>query len=131
MSDSIEMGLVRCAATDDKRSELIATTLDRAELEKRLISESQQELAADEAKGLHLAATHQEHGLVTYLQQVTEGGFFVYVGDPSNPIRGHHVGSDDQHPLIAWIARFDERSVKCIGYHQYNNWNIWDGLECD
>ena len=50
-------------------------------LDERLISRSEQVVAANEAKGLHLAADNEEHGLVTYLQQVTEGGFFVYVGD--------------------------------------------------
>ena len=104
MNDLIEMSLVRCAETDDQRSEMVSTTLDRAVLEERLISESQQELAANEAKGLHLAAENEEHGLVTYLQQVTEGGFFVYVGDPSN-LEEHWFGEG------SWVAFNDHQGI--------------------
>jgi hypothetical protein len=104
MSDLIELSLVRCATTDDKRSELVSTTLDRKVLNERLISESQQELAANEAKGLHLAAENEEHGLVTYLQQVTEGGFFVYVGDPSN-LEEHWFGEG------SWVAFNDHQGT--------------------
>lgn len=104
MSDLIEMSLVRCAITDDKRSEMVSTTLERAVLEERLISESQQELAANEAKGLHLAAESEEHGLVTYLQQVTEGGFFVYVGDPAN-LEEHWFGEG------SWVAFNDHQGI--------------------
>lgn len=104
MSDLIELSLVRCAATDDKRSELVSTTLDRAVLNERLISESQQDLAANEAKGLHLAAENAEHGIVTYLQQVTEGGFFVYVGEPSN-LEEHWFGEG------SWVAFNDHQGT--------------------
>jgi hypothetical protein len=104
MHDLIEISLVRCAETDDKRSEMVSATLDRAVLEERLISECQQELAANEAKGLHLAAENEEHGLVTYLQQVTEGGFFVYVGDPAN-LEEHWFGEG------SWVAFYDHQGI--------------------
>ena len=104
MNELIEISLVRVADTDDMRSELVATTLDRAVLESRVISESQQELAANEAKGLHLAAESEEHGLVTYLQQVIEGGFFVYVGDPAN-LEEHWFGEG------TWVAFNDHRGT--------------------
>ena len=102
MDELIQLSLVRCAAGDDKRSEIVPTTLDRAVLRERLISESQQEVAADEAKGLHLAAIDAEHGPVTYLQQINEGGFFVYVGDPSN-LEEHWFGAG------SWVAFNDHQ----------------------
>ena len=104
MNDLIELSLVRCTETDDKRSEMVSVTLDRAVLEERLISESQQVVAANEAKGLHLAAENEEHGLVTYLQQVTDGGFFVYVGDPSN-LEEHWFGEG------SWVAFNDHQGT--------------------
>lgn len=97
MSELIELSLVRCSKTDDKRSEIVPTTLDRVVLEDRLISETVQDLEPNLARGLHLAATHEEHGLVTYLQHVTEGGFFVYVGEPSN-LQEHWFGEG------SWVA---------------------------
>lgn len=104
MSDSIEIRLVRCSASPDERSEMTATSLERSELDNRLISETQQEVPANEAKGLHLAAEHEEHGMVTYLQQVTEGGFFVYVGDPSN-LEEHWFGAG------SWVAFNDHKGT--------------------
>ena len=83
---------------------MVTTTLDREQLESRLIVESQQELDADQAKGLHLAAESEDHGLVTYLQQVTEGGFFVYVGDPGN-LEEHWFGEG------MWVAFNDHRGT--------------------
>ena len=83
---------------------MVTTTLNPAELESRLISETQQELAAGEAKGLHLAAESPEHGLVTYLQQVSDGGFFVYVGDPEN-LEEHWFGEG------TWVAFNDHQGT--------------------
>ena len=38
--------------------------------------------AAPEVLGRQPGALHDEHGKVTYLQQVTKGGFYVLVGEP-------------------------------------------------
>ncbi len=72
MEDVIRVGLVRCSETPLDRSEMVATSLRRSEIEERLISTVQQQVSANEAKGLHLAAAHPDHGRVTYLQEVTE-----------------------------------------------------------
>lgn len=104
MSDLINLSLVRCADSLDQKSEMVTATLSRAELEARLISESQQELVAGEAKGLHLAAESPEYGLVTYLQQVSDGGFFVYVGDP-NHLEEHWFGEG------TWVAFNDHQGT--------------------
>jgi hypothetical protein len=53
-------------------------------LEELLLDTVEQELAAGESRGLHNAAHHAEHGPVTYLQQVHEGGFSILFGDPDN-----------------------------------------------
>ena len=55
----------------------------------------------NQAKGLHLAAAHPEHGQVTYLQEVTEGGFFVYVGEP-DALQEHWFGAG------SWVAFCDD-----------------------
>lgn len=100
MSDMIALSLVRCASTSDKKSEIVQASISRADLEARLIRQEEQVVAANEAKGLHLAAADEEHGLVTYLQEVTEGGFFVYVGDPDE-LQEHWVGQG------AWVGFID------------------------
>ena len=104
MSETIHLSLVCCDDSPNKLSRVVQVEIDAALLEDRLISTAEQELAADEAKGLHLAAHHPDHGIVTYLQQVNEGGFFVYVGDPKN-LQEHWFGpgtlvafNDDQGP---------------------------------
>jgi hypothetical protein len=104
MGELIELSLVRCAATDDKRAEMIRTTLDPAQIEQQLIHESEQVIEADQAKGLHLAAVDKEHGPVTYLQQVTDGGFFVYVGDPAS-LEEHWFGEG------SWVAFNDHEGT--------------------
>ncbi len=104
MGEIIEISLVRCAATEDQRSEIITASLDRATLDERLISSSEQEMPADEAKGLHLAAASEEHGLVTYLQQVNKGGFFVYVGHPDD-LQEHWFGEG------TWVAFNDHQGT--------------------
>ncbi|MFK8110785.1 MAG: hypothetical protein AB8B91_01205 [Rubripirellula sp.] len=72
-------------------------TIDESVLTERLIRQAEQVLAADEAKGMHLAADDAEHGEVTYLQEVLEGGFFVYVGQP-DALQEHWFGAG------SWVA---------------------------
>ncbi len=62
-----------------------------ADLEPLVISTEVQELPAGRARGLHLAAADAEHGKVTYLQEILEGGFFVYVGQSDN-LQEHWLG---------------------------------------
>jgi len=91
MTSKISVSLVCCQDTPGKPSQIVPIEIDASVLSERLISEAEQEVAANEAKGLHLAAEHDEHGLVTYVQQVNEGGFFVNVGDP-NDLTPHWFG---------------------------------------
>jgi hypothetical protein len=49
-----------------------------------VLESSEQQLAAGDSRDLHNAAHHAEHGPVTYLQQVTSGGFSVFVGAPDD-----------------------------------------------
>ncbi len=101
MEEAIKVSLVRCAEMPTKPSEMASTTLAPAALAEKLITTTQQSLDANEAKGLHLAAAHPEHGQVTYLQEVTEGGFFVYVGKP-DALEEHWFGAGD------WVAFNDD-----------------------
>ena len=78
------INVVCCEDTSDKRSRIIETTIDSRLLDERLLETAEQEVGPNEARGLHNAAHHAEHGPVTYLQQVNEGGFSVLVGDPAN-----------------------------------------------
>ena len=82
--NQLKISVVCCDDTADKHSQIVETTLDSSKLEQLVLSTAEQEVAANEEKGLHNAAHHAEHGPVTYLQQVNEGGFFVLVGDPQN-----------------------------------------------
>ncbi len=101
MEEAIKVSLVRCAEMPTKPSEMASTTLTPAALAEKTITTAQQNLDANEAKGLHLAAAHPEHGQVTYLQEVTEGGFFVYVGEPDT-LEEHWFGAGD------WVAFNDD-----------------------
>ncbi|MAI73264.1 MAG: hypothetical protein CMM01_20475 [Rhodopirellula sp.] len=92
MEETIKVSLVRCGDMPLKFSEMASTTLTPAAMAEKTISTVEQKLDANESKGLHLAAAHPEHGQVTYLQQVTEGGFFVYVGEP-DALEEHWFGA--------------------------------------
>lgn len=62
-----------------------------AEIEPRVIETVEQNLAPHTERGLHNAAHHETEGVVTYLQEVREGGFFVYVGAPET-LAEHYFG---------------------------------------
>ncbi|QDT11400.1 hypothetical protein [Planctomycetes bacterium K23_9] len=83
MSNKISISLVCCQDTPAQHSQIVTIEANTSVLSDQLISEAQQNLDANESKGLHLAAEHETHGPVSYVQQVNEGGFFVYVGDPA------------------------------------------------
>ena len=91
MPETTPISLVCCDPNADNQSRVVKMEIDTAILTDRLISTAEQTVEANDAKGLHLAAAHAEHGLVTYVQQVNEGGFFVYVGDPSS-LQEHWFG---------------------------------------
>ena len=73
-------------------------------LDELVMETTEQHLAAGEEKGLHNAAHHAEQGPVTYLQEVHEGGFSVFVGAPDS-LQESFIGDgclvafmDDQGP---------------------------------
>lgn len=81
---ALRINVVCCDASPQKFSQIVQTELAPGLLEELLLDTVEQELAAGEARGLHNAAHHAEHGPVTYLQQVHEGGFSILFGDPDN-----------------------------------------------
>ncbi len=83
MSD-IKISVVCCDTENGLRSRIVDTVVDDAILTEKLLDSAEQVVAANEAKGLHNAAEHPDHGPVTYVQQVNEGGFSVLFGDPEN-----------------------------------------------
>lgn len=80
----IQLSVVCCDGSPQKLSRLVEVSISREELERRTIDTVSQEVAANEARELHNAAHHPEHGPVTYVQQVHEGGFAVLVGNPDS-----------------------------------------------
>lgn len=80
----INISIVCCDDTPDQHSKIVEVTVDESILASRLLDSAEQTLPPNEAKGLHNAALHPDHGPVTYLQQVNEGGFGVLVGDPAD-----------------------------------------------
>ncbi|MCA9123106.1 MAG: hypothetical protein H6822_19975 [Planctomycetaceae bacterium] len=82
--NTLSVSVVCCDDSEAKLSRIVETDLNAAFLEERVLDTIEQQLPAGEAKGLHNAAHHAEHGPVTYLQQVHEGGFGVLVGSPDN-----------------------------------------------
>ncbi|HAB15092.1 MAG TPA: hypothetical protein PLX89_15865 [Verrucomicrobiota bacterium] len=78
----IKISVVCCEPTGPRYSQISETSLDPDELNQRVLKTVEQKLAAGEARELHNAAHDPEHGPVTYVQQVHEGGFSVFVGPP-------------------------------------------------
>jgi len=79
---ALKISVVCCDDSPEKLSKIVEAELDSDLLDDLTLETIEQELAADEARDLHNAAHHAEHGPVTYLQQVNEGGFSVLVGEP-------------------------------------------------
>ena len=80
----LKISVVCCDETPDKHSRILETELDSKALDTLVLETTEQELSAGTTRELHNAAHHADHGPVTYLQQVNQGGFFVLVGAPDN-----------------------------------------------
>jgi hypothetical protein len=78
----LKISVVCCDDTPEKHSRILETELDSDALDTLVLETTEQELSAGATKELHNAAHHPDHGPVTYLQQVNQGGFFVLVGAP-------------------------------------------------
>ena len=80
--DPIPLAVVCCDPAAPHHSRILDTAISRAEFETRVIRTVEQTLVAGEARELHNAAHDPEHGPVTYVQQVHEGGFSLFAGSP-------------------------------------------------
>ena len=78
----ISLSVVCCESTEPHHSRLVPLELGQEEFDRRVLRTVEQNLSAGEARELHNAAHDPEHGPVTYVQQVHEGGFSVFVGPP-------------------------------------------------
>lgn len=78
----IALSVVCCEVAEPHHSRLVPLELERDEFDRRVLRTVEQNLPAGEARELHNAAHDPEHGPVTYVQQVHEGGFSVFVGPP-------------------------------------------------
>ena len=98
----MKIKLVCCDQSTEKFSQIVDYDLDLEAAD--IIETIEQELGPHFPRDMHNAAHHPEHGPVTYLQQVNEGGFAVYVGAPDQLVEhffpaGTLVGfMDDQGP---------------------------------
>ena len=80
---TLTISVVCCDDTAAKHTQIISIDVDSSVVDQMVVETAEQELEAGLARGLHNAAHHDEHGPVTYLQNVHSGGFFVTVGDPN------------------------------------------------
>ncbi|MDA1165507.1 MAG: hypothetical protein O3B13_20615, partial [Planctomycetota bacterium] len=80
----LKISVVCCDNTPERLSRIVETDLDSTMLDELVLDTVEQQLAAGESRGLHNAAHHAEHGPVTYLQQVHDGGFSILFGEPDN-----------------------------------------------
>ncbi len=76
----IALAVVCCESNAPHHSRIVDTTMPLESLEARVIRSTEQKLGAGEARELHNAAHDPEHGPVTYVQEVHEGGFSVFTG---------------------------------------------------
>lgn len=79
---TLAISIVCCDDTPDRHTQIISLEVDSSVVDEMMVETHEQELDAGTARGLHNAAHHDEHGPVTYLQNVNTGGFFVTVGHP-------------------------------------------------
>jgi hypothetical protein len=84
LMSNLKISVVCCEYSAEKLSTIVETSLDSALLDELVLDTVEQEVVAGESRGLHNAAHHAEHGPVTYLQHVHQGGFSILFGDPDN-----------------------------------------------
>lgn len=103
-NDEIEMSLIRCDGSPAGTSEVVRIKVNWSEIEDRLLSRTEEVLTPGRSRGLHLAADHDQHGPVTYLQHITAGAFFVYVGKPDQL---------EEHVFLPgdWVGFIDNRGL--------------------
>ncbi len=80
----LKISVVCCSDTSEKYAHIIETDLDSDTVEALVLETEEQQLPAGKTRELHNALHHPEHGPVTYLQQVNEGGFSLLVGEPDH-----------------------------------------------
>ena len=80
--ERIPIRVVCCEPVEPWHSRIVEILLDPDALDRRVLKTVEQNVAAGESRELHNAPHDPEHGPVTYLQQVHEGGFSVFVGPP-------------------------------------------------
>ena len=97
-----EIKVICCGSTPEKFSQIVDHQLDLDSME--VLETIEQQLGPHFPRDMHNAAHHETHGAVTYLQEVKEGGFAVYVGPPDQ-LTEHFIGPgmmaafmDDQGP---------------------------------
>lgn len=103
-SEVLSMSLVRSDASEAGTAEIITIEVEVSEIKNRLVSKTAETLPAGRARGLHLAEDHAEYGPVTYLQEITEGSFFVYVG-PADELQEHVFRPGD------WVGFIDNQGL--------------------
>ena len=72
--------VICCSDTPEKFSRIVDFELDLDSME--VVETIEQQLGPHFPRDLHNAAHHETHGPVTYVQQVNEGSFAVFVGPP-------------------------------------------------
>ncbi|MBN8247701.1 MAG: hypothetical protein J0L84_09690 [Verrucomicrobia bacterium] len=78
----IPVSVVCCEPVEPWHSRIVEISMDSGELDRRVLKSLEQEMPAGAVRELHNAAHDPEHGPVTYVQQVHDGGFAVLVGPP-------------------------------------------------
>lgn len=81
---NLTISVVCCDDTAEKHTQIISLDVDSSVVDEMLVETAEQVLEAGLTRGLHNAAHHDQHGPVTYLQLVHEGGFFVSTGKPDS-----------------------------------------------
>lgn len=89
------MPIIRVICCDDspeQYSQIVEYDLDLDEVE--VLETVPQQLGPHFPRDMHNAAHHDVHGPVTYLQQVHEGSFSVFVGPPDQ-LTEHVIAAGD------------------------------------
>ena len=98
----VPVSIICCDTTPDMLSRIVTVEMSRSQIDELVVETIDQNVAAGEEREMHNAAHHAEHGPVTYLQHVKEGGFSVFVGR-KEALQETFFGPD------SWVAFMDDQ----------------------
>jgi len=100
--NKLSIHAICCDDTPEQHSKLVVVEVDSTVVDSMVVDTIEQEVEANSQRDLHNAAHHEEHGPVTYLQEIHSGGFAVTFGNPDR-LQEKFFGPG------SWVAFMDDQ----------------------